>query len=170
MHDKRLLLMNKSIIFIFLLLLSGCTLFDKNIVQVVSVIDGDTISAKSIDGEEIRVRLACIDAPEMSQEPWGKEAKNRLTKLVKPNTWVKLNVIAEDGYNRKVAEIYLYKSSLVNLKLVEEGKVFVYEHYLDDCDGDKYLKAQETAKKKQKGIWKEKQPQKPWLFRMFQKN
>lgn len=54
--------------------------------------------------------------------------------------------------------------------MVKEGKAFVYDRYLYNCDGEKYKQAQETAKKKKKGIWKEKNPQKPWIFRMLQRN
>lgn len=159
--------MNKIIIFITLLLLSGCSIFDKNIVKVVSVIDGDTIVVKDREGDKIQVRLACIDAPELSQVPSGEKAKDRLAKLVKPNSTVKLNVVDNDGYNRKVAEVY--KGGLVNLKLVKEGHAYVYESYLRNCDGEKYLKAQESAKRWKKGFWKKDKPQKPWLFRRFQK-
>ncbi|MTF37527.1 thermonuclease family protein [Cyanobacterium aponinum] len=159
----------KKYLFLLLLTLSSCSMFDPNVVKVIEVNDGDTLKAKNNQGEEIKVRLACIDAPEMSQTLWGEEAKKRLQKLVPVNSSVKLKVVDQDNYGRFVAEIYK-GNNLINLKMVKEGKAFVYDRYLYNCDGEKYKQAQETAKKKKKGIWKEKNPQKPWIFRMLQRN
>lgn len=88
--------------------------------------------------------------------------------LVPPKSWVKLKIIDQDNYGRFVGEIYK-GNDLINLKMVKEGKAYVYDKYIDNCDRkEKYVKAQEKAKKKQKGIWKE-NVQKPWLFRMFER-
>lgn len=65
----------KKYLFLLLLTLSSCSMFDPNVVKVVEVNDGDTLKAKNNQGEEIKVRLACIDAPEMSQALSGEEAK-----------------------------------------------------------------------------------------------
>jgi endonuclease YncB( thermonuclease family) len=43
---------------------------------VLKIIDGDTIKVR-INNNQIKIRLACIDAPEMSQA-WGIEAKEFL--------------------------------------------------------------------------------------------
>jgi endonuclease YncB( thermonuclease family) len=43
---------------------------------VLKIIDGDTIKVR-INNNQIKIRLACIDAPEMSQT-WGIEAKEFL--------------------------------------------------------------------------------------------
>ena len=44
--------------------------------QVVSVGDGDTLTIRNTSGQNITVRLACIDTPERNQ-PGGKEAGDR---------------------------------------------------------------------------------------------
>ena len=73
--------MKKYLFLLSLLTLSSCSMFDPNVVKVMEINDGDTIKAQNNKGEEIKVRLACIDAPEMSQQPWGEEAKKRLEVL-----------------------------------------------------------------------------------------
>jgi len=45
--------------------------------KVVSVGDGDTIRVR-MNGKPITVRLACIDAPETAQSPYGLQARNYL--------------------------------------------------------------------------------------------
>jgi endonuclease YncB( thermonuclease family) len=42
-----------------------------------SVHDGDTLRVRSPKGEVIKVRFACVDAPELKQ-PMGEEARNHL--------------------------------------------------------------------------------------------
>jgi micrococcal nuclease len=44
---------------------------------IVSVGDGDTIRVKTPE-KTLTIRLACIDAPEMKQQPYGQAASNRL--------------------------------------------------------------------------------------------
>lgn len=152
--------MNKLILPVLLLLLSSCS--DLNQVRVKSVTDGDTVVIQGQD-KEAKVRLACIDAPEMAQ-PYGEEAKQRLTALIPVNSTIKLKIVDTDRYGRMVAEIYR-DGTLVNLKLVQEGKAYVYRDYLSNCDGAKYLKAEEKAKRSKKGVWKDEKAEKPWFFR-----
>ena len=45
--------------------------------RVVSIGDGDTIGVLS-GGRTITVRLACIDAPETAQSPYGQQARRYL--------------------------------------------------------------------------------------------
>jgi endonuclease YncB( thermonuclease family) len=44
---------------------------------VLSIGDGDTIRV-SRQGLPITIRLACIDAPEMAQSPYGQQSRNYL--------------------------------------------------------------------------------------------
>jgi endonuclease YncB( thermonuclease family) len=54
---------------------------------VLSVGDGDTITITS-GAQKTRVRLACIDAPETSQTPYGIESRQALQKLLPIGTEV----------------------------------------------------------------------------------
>ncbi len=59
---------------------------------VVSVGDGDTLRVRK-GGKTITVRFACVDAPEIAQAPWGRQAADRLKNYFhrgKPSKCVKL--------------------------------------------------------------------------------
>lgn len=43
--------------------------------RVLRVSDGDTITV-NCSGQQDRVRLYCIDAPEMKQSPWGQRSRD----------------------------------------------------------------------------------------------
>ena len=49
--------------------------------KVIKVIDGDTIYVRDYDNKTHKIRLAGIDAPEMSQ-PYGKESRSHLLELI----------------------------------------------------------------------------------------
>lgn len=49
--------------------------------RVISITDGDTFKVK-IKGQESIIRIACIDAPEMSDDPWGEISKDALTGMI----------------------------------------------------------------------------------------
>ena len=62
---------------------------------VLSVGDGDTITITN-GAQKIRVRLACIDAPETSQTPYGMESRQALQKLLLIGTEVTVRSKATD--------------------------------------------------------------------------
>jgi len=71
---------------------------------VLSVGDGDTL--RVVDGSKrLTIRLACIDAPEMAQPPYGAAARQRLQELAPVGSAVSLRVVKNDRYGRTVAEV-----------------------------------------------------------------
>ncbi len=58
---------------------------------VVSIGDGDTISVLE-RGQKLKVRLACIDAPETAQSPYGLSSRNQLRALLPLGSTVSLRV------------------------------------------------------------------------------
>lgn len=135
-------------------------------VTVVSVGDGDTLRVKDRQGKISTVRLGCVDASELKQHLYGKNARDRLQQLVPTDTIVTMRTIDRDRYGRTVAE--LYKDDLsINLELVLEGQAVVYPQYIDGCNAtkDRYNQAQAQAKKKRLGIWQQSFPVMPWDFR-----
>ena len=56
---------------------------------VLSIGDGDTLRVQAL-GRTITVRLACIDAPEMAQSPWGQKARQHLQALAPIGSAVEL--------------------------------------------------------------------------------
>jgi len=117
---------------------------------VLSIGDGDSISVLE-RGEKLKVRLACIDAPETAQSPFGVASRNQLKALLPLGSTVKLRVQAVDRYGRTVAE--LIGKGTVNLAMVQSGQAFVYRQYLGRCDRGAYLAAERQAQAQRLGVW-----------------
>jgi len=95
---------------------------------ITKVYDGDTVTTSS--GEKIR--LACIDSPEMSNNKHGKKdpiggpvSKKWLSDLIL-NTDVRVQRITKDLYGRTVARLFLADGTEVNQKSVSTGHSVVY--------------------------------------------
>jgi endonuclease YncB( thermonuclease family) len=117
---------------------------------VLSTGDGDTISVLE-RGQKLKVRLACIDAPETAQSPYGMASRNQLKALLPLGSTVSLRVQAVDRYGRFVAEVV--GKGNVNLAMVESGQAFVYRQYLGRCDRQAYLAAEHQAQAQRLGVW-----------------
>lgn len=52
------------------LVLTGVPAFTQTTATVISTGDGDTLRVKT-QGKVVTIRMACIDAPETGQRPWG---------------------------------------------------------------------------------------------------
>jgi micrococcal nuclease len=133
---------------------------------VVSVGDGDTLRARNQQGQTVTIRLACVDAPEMKQQPWGEQSANRLKQLLPVSQSIKVRQVDRDKYKRVVAEVYVGDRS-INLNMVQEGQAVVYRQYLKGCAStkDQFLQAESTAKQQKLGFWNQPKPVMPWVFR-----
>ena len=130
---------------------------------VLSIGDGDTIRVRQ-GGRAITVRLACIDAPETAQSPWGQQARSYLQQRLPIGREVSLEVKSTDRYRRLVAEVI--SDSNINLAMVEDGQAFAYRAYLGGCDGKEYLDAEFRASRRRTGVWQvEGGITRPWDFR-----
>ncbi len=130
---------------------------------VLSIGDGDTIRVRQA-GKAITVRLACIDAPETAQSPYGQKARNYLQQRLPIGRQVSLDVKTTDRYGRTVAEVI--SDINLNLALVEDGQAFAYRQYLDGCDAKEYLGAEFRASRYRYGVWQVPGGiTRPWDFR-----
>ena len=128
-------------------------------VEVVTVHDGDTVTVLK-GREQIRVRLACIDAPERGQA-FGARARQKLSDLVM-RKHVTLTVIDRDDYGRTVARI-LHDGEDVNLAMVRAGLAW---HYRYHCPDDRALaEAEVEARRERRGLWADARPEAPWEWR-----
>lgn len=96
-------------------------------VSVLWVVDGDTVEVEA-DGQEVKVRLLAVDAPETGA--CGSEAATeRLTQLLPAGTLVELvpDPVADDGdrYGRRLAYLELDGVD-VGEQLVDEGLTGVW--------------------------------------------
>ena len=117
---------------------------------VLSIGDGDTISVLE-RGQKLKVRLACIDAPETAQTLFGVASRNQLKTLLPIGSTVSLRVQAVDRYGRSVAEVV--GKGPINLAMVQSGQAFVYRQYLGRCDRVAYLAAERQAQARRLGVW-----------------
>ena len=147
-----------------LLLLASCSANAGPTAQVLSVGDGDTITVRD-QNERVKVRLACIDAPETSQRPYGQQAKQALQAMLPIGTPVRLQVKDVDRYGRTVAEVFgPGQSGSVNLQMVSQGMAYIYRQYFD-CDPYTYGEAEAGAAVSKRGLWAVPGLQRPWDYR-----
>ena len=135
--------------------------------QVVSVGDGDTLTIRNTSGQNITVRLACIDTPERNQ-PGGQEAGDRLSALLPRGTSVKVLPVDKDQYGRTVGVVFSDRN--INLQLLKEGQAWVYEQYINNCrtTAEQLRQAQSSAQQQRLGLWSQTNPCPPWDFRRNQ--
>ncbi|AFY61964.1 micrococcal nuclease-like nuclease [Synechococcus sp. PCC 6312] len=128
-----------------------------------SIHDGDTIRATN-GNEEIRVRFACIDAPELKQ-PLGEASRNTLRNILKKADYrVDLRITNTDRYGRKVAEVWT-GNTLVQETMTRKGMAYAYRKFANNCPSfAKVDQAEQEARKEGVGVWKSDQI-KPWDFR-----
>ena len=136
--------------------------------SVLSIGDGDTITVTE-GSKRIKVRLACIDAPETSQSPYGMEARKKLQGLLPIGSQVTLKTKATDRYGRSVAEVFK-GSTNINQYLVGSGNAFVYWQYISGCDRQTYSRLENDARLKGAGVWGVSGGiQRPWDYRRSRK-
>jgi endonuclease YncB( thermonuclease family) len=88
-------------------------------VNVVDVHDGDTLRLSFENGFQFDARLQGIDAPELAQH-FGGDCRQKLKELT-DNTKLKVWIIAEDSYNRKLIKLIGSDYSDINLEMVQNG-------------------------------------------------
>jgi micrococcal nuclease len=151
------------------------------------IADGDTITVTDNNGKDLKVRFACVDAPEIAhtikernstkavdvdQFKWGEKAKQRLQQLIKKGgDKVKLTITDTDRYGRNVSEVRLPDGTLVQQVLTQEGLVQVYKPYLKNCPSATLVQnAEADAKKRRAGVWSDKKYVPAWEWRSKNKD
>ena len=130
--------------------------------QVINVIDGNTLTVKSVENETYKVILFGIDCPELGQS-YGEKAKKCLERLMLKKN-VNVQFIEKDRFGNNIAIVTTEENLDPRFQLLEEGLAWTSEKE-PVADLESYRTA---AKEKGKGLWKEKQPTAPWVFRREQ--
>jgi micrococcal nuclease len=128
--------------------------------EVVRVVDGDTIVV-SIGGQEERVRLIGIDAPESVRpdtpvECWGEEASVTTTDLLPEGTPIRLerDVEARDRFDRLLAYVHRSADGLfVNLELARLGAADSLTIEPNTAYEDQIAGAVADARRAGRGLW-----------------
>ena len=129
--------------------------------KVISVTDGDTIKILTSERQQIKVRLYGIDAPEKKQ-PYGTAAKRYLADMIAGKN-VQIKERGKDRYKRILGIVYL-DSKDVNEILVLNGYAWAFTKY------SKIYELQERqARSKGFGLWRDKNPIKPEIWRKIYK-
>jgi endonuclease YncB( thermonuclease family) len=137
-----------------------------------TVYDGDTLLLLTRNQSKLKVRLYGIDAPETKKpetpgQPYGSNAKRTLMyKIV--GRQVQADVIDVDQYQRAVAVIR-YEGRDINREMVAEGMAWAYRNYLKGVYASEYIGAEQGARSRRIGLWRDSNPQPPWEFRQAHK-
>lgn len=132
--------------------------------RVVGVSDGDTITLLTAEKQQVKVRLAEIDAPEKAQA-FGNKSKQSLSDLCFGMQAV-LNVQATDRFGRTIARVSCSGVD-ANAEQVRRGFAWVYDKYVKD---QQIYGVQEEARTSSRGLWSYSAPIPPWEFRRLEKN
>lgn len=134
---------------LFLFALSG---------KVIKVTDGDTIKILTPANEQVKIRLYGIDAPEKKQ-PFGRKSKEFLAGLI-VGKFVEIEEHGKDRYKRTLGVVY-YGDEDINAKMVSSGYAWAFVRY-----SDRYEKQENFAKRQKLGLWQDKNPIPPCVWRM----
>ncbi|MEO0230580.1 MAG: thermonuclease family protein [candidate division WOR-3 bacterium] len=120
---------------------------------VTRVIDGDTIVVL-LNGREEKVRLIGIDTPERGR-PYFEEATKKTAELVLgKKVRLEKDVSERDKYGRLLRYVYV-GSIFLNAELVRQGYAMVYTYPPDVKYSEYFLKLQQEARIKKRGLWGE---------------
>lgn len=127
--------------------------------MVVGVTDGDTVKVLDAGKNEIKVRLAEIDAPERGQ-PFGTASRKHLASIVHGEA-VRVESNEKDRYGRVLGRIW-HGDMDVNAEMVRSGMAWVYTQYSTDPS---FAVLEADAKAAKRGLWADASPIPPWEWR-----
>ena len=144
--------------------------------KVRKIVDGDTIHVVDKYGNQFKIRLTGIDAPEKNKA-YGLESKNQLSEAIN-NRWVFLESKPNEGkpytvdrYKIVLAKV-IFNGADINLLQISSGYAWHFKRYQNQqspSDREAYDYAEKNAKKNQLGLWEEKKPIAPWKWRKIRK-
>ena len=127
--------------------------------RVVGVHDGDTLTLLVTGSQQIKVRLAQIDAPE-SDQAFGQKSRQSLAEMVF-NKSVSVEKETVDKYGRTVGTVFIDGMD-VNKNQVARGMAWMYRKYAHDRT---LVQIENNARQARAGLWADPNPVPPWEFR-----
>jgi endonuclease YncB( thermonuclease family) len=133
--------------------------------RVVGVHDGDTVTLLMAGNQQVKIRLAQIDAPESDGQAFGQQSKQSLSGMVfNKNIRVEKDTI--DKYGRTVGTIFVDGLD-ANREQIKRGMAWAYRKYLHD---QSLLQVEDEARRAKVGLWSDPNPMPPWEYRHGGKN
>lgn len=126
---------------------------------VVKVVDGDTLVVL-MNGENWRIRLHGVDAPESGQ-PFGRQARQAVVALALGRS-VTVREVGRDQYGRILADVVLPNGRVLNEELVRVGLAWWYCRHSTDA---RLAELEREARAARRGLWGDANPVAPWDFR-----
>ena len=143
--------------------------------KVVAVADGDTITVLR-GREQVKIRLAGIDAPEKKQA-FGNAAKERMGEMVFGKE-VRVDDRKKDRYGRTIGRVWVAtdecrlpdcpKTLDAGMALLTVGLAWHYKKYdreQSEEERGQYAFAESEARTKRVGLWHDATPVPPWEWR-----
>ena len=151
----------RKILFILCVLLSFQTQAADLTGRVIGISDGDTFTLLTPDKQQVKIRLAEIDAPESGQ-PYGNKSKQALSGLIFSKD-VRVVIQTTDRYGRTVGRPYVGSLDICE-EMVRMGAAWAYREYLIDKG---LLTLESDARSGKRGVWglSEAQNMPPWEWR-----
>ena len=147
--------------------------------RVVAIADGDTITVLDAGETPHRIRIAGIDAPERGQ-PGGQRAKESLSALVYDQP-VRVESNKRDRFERIVGKVWVASPDSpcrgkpdcpmaldVGLAHITMGRAWWFRKYADEQspeDRARYEFAEQEARAKKAGLWRDGTAVPPWEWR-----
>ena len=136
--------------------------------HVIHISDGDTITVVNEKHQQLRVRIAAIDAPERHQ-PFSAASREHLSKLVR-RQMVVVQWHKKDQYGRLVGSVSV-KGLDTGLELLRAGMAWHYKQFENEQnpqDRTRYSTAESDARARRAGLWQDRSPEPPWEWRRRQ--
>jgi len=136
--------------------------------MVRAVYDGGTVLLATREDNRLKVRMYGIDAPETAThgspgQPFGGIARRTLMYKIMGRQ-VSAEIMDVDKYHRTVAVIR-YAGRDINREMVAEGLAWACRQELQGLYASEYIDAEEAARARHRGLWREDNPTPPWEFR-----
>jgi len=153
-----------ALLLVGLALTLGCGAQAETLIgRAVTVFDGDSFVLLSGE-EQISIRLAEIDTPEVGQD-WFENAHRALeTKIVRQQ--VRVDVTDTDRYGRSVGKVWRGERD-INREMIAEGHAWAYRQYLRD---ESLMEDEAAAREAAIGLWSLPDPMAPWRWRRQRAN
>ena len=142
--------------------------------RAINVADGDSITILDADRKQHRIRIAGIDAPEKAQ-PFGDRSRQGMVRMVASKE-VTANCDKTDRYGRQICKVWVQpadcptcsKTLDVGHAQILAGLAWWYRQYAKEQTPDdrgRYESAEQEARLRRIGLWRDDSPVAPWEWR-----